>query len=61
MKLIKRLFWWLFGDFWVVRASVWPYEPSWATYNPFRKTIMHTGLPSRNLAQTYCDRMNRED
>lgn len=57
MSLIIKLFRRLIGDWWVVRACRWPYPEGYATYNPFRHTMLDSGL-TKERAQQICDGMN---
>lgn len=45
------------GDKWEVRKCLFPYPEGYATYNPFTRTILDTGL-TKERAQEICDELN---
>jgi hypothetical protein len=45
-------------DRWEVRQTIWPYPDGWGTYNPFTRTVLDTGLSTKEEAQRRCDEMN---
>lgn len=47
----------LIGDWWEIRVCYWPHPRGYATYNPYRKTILDTGL-SREQAKEICKELN---
>lgn len=52
-----RILKWIIRDWWVVRRCCFPYPEGYATYNPFRNTILDTGLPKWQ-AKEICRVMN---
>lgn len=56
---MSRLWRWFIGDWWVPRRSTWPYEDGYATFNPYRRTILDTGLTLEH-ARRNCDELNAE-
>ncbi len=56
---IKRFFKRIIGDRWEVRRCLWTYQEGYATYNPYRETILDSGL-SKEQAQKICDNLNSE-
>jgi len=57
MKRLKKLGKRIIGDHWVVRRCIWPYPEGYATYNPFRRTILDTGL-TKEQAEELCKELN---
>ena len=43
---------------WEVRRTIWPYNEGWGTVNTVTKTIMDTGLPTKEEAQARADALN---
>ena len=53
MRLLKRLL----KDWWEPRRCIWPYKPGWATYNPYKKMILDTGLTLEQATEA-CKELN---
>ena len=53
MGLLKSII----GDVWEVRRCLFPYPEGYATYNPYKRTILDTGL-TKEEAQRICDELN---
>ncbi len=53
MVAVKKLF----GLAWTVRRCGFPYERGYATYLPYKRMILDTGL-SKEHAQGLCDKLN---
>lgn len=49
------------GPDWQVRRTIWPFEDGWGTYNIKTKTILDTGLSTREEAQEICDDLNKRE
>lgn len=61
MNIIKKAARVLSGKgVWEVRRTIWPYPEGWGTYNPTTKTVLDTGLKSREEAQAIVDDLNSE-
>jgi hypothetical protein len=54
MKILKVLQ----IDKWVVRRTIWPYPDGYGTYNPFRNTVLDTGL-TKEEAERRCKLLNK--
>lgn len=54
---MRKLWRWMIGDWWTVRASCWPYPEGYATYNRFRRMVLDTGL-TYEAAKKACDELN---
>ena len=54
-KILKRIL----NNRWIVRSCRFPYPEGYATYNPFRKIILDTGL-TKKQAEQICEEMNKE-
>jgi len=57
-KLVGKCWRWIIGDWWVVRRCEFPYAAGYATYNPYRKTVLDTGL-SKTDALAICKGLNQ--
>jgi hypothetical protein len=54
---MKRLWRWIIGDWWTVKACGWPFPSGYATYNRHRRTILDTGL-TKEHAKDICRQLN---
>ena len=53
--------WWkrLIHGKWKVVRTGWPYPDGWGTYRPRDRTVLDTGLKTREDAQALVDQLNR--
>lgn len=54
---MKKLFKIITGNWWVVRATLWPFPEGYGTYLPSKNMILDTGL-TKEHAQQICDELN---
>ena len=59
-RAAKRVARTVVNDRWEVRRTIWPYPDGWGTYNPFTRTVLDTGLPTKAEAQERADALNKE-
>ena len=58
MNIIKRIYLYIRYGKWEVVRTGFPYKHGYGTYNKRKNTVMHTGLDSRIVAETYADELN---
>lgn len=44
---------------WIAVRTIFPYPYGWGTYCPRCKTVVDTGLPSKEMAKEICSRLQK--
>jgi len=60
MKTIRKLLNKAIRNYWKPVKCGWPYPPGYACYNKFKHTSIDHGQPTRAMAQSLCDQLNRD-